>query len=294
MTKSKTKTTKQANELAQRSVAQLGRQVSQTLKNFPSLNLPRRDWRQVVVCGMGGSALAADFLRYSLWQRLRRPVIIVNNYQLPKFVDRQSLVVISSYSGSTEEAISCYRQARRQGLTMVVLTAGGHLTKLAKTDKVPLVLFDTKYNVSGAPRLGLGYSIAALVALVQQLGLSSFRQADLLKLIRFLRTPKDLPIKQLSGRSVIVVASEHLIGGAHVFCNQLNESAKVFAAYFALPEMNHHLLEGFGSLKNRKDWVVIFLESATYSKRLTRRYQLTKAIVKKYGLPVYEQKFSGP
>jgi len=86
----------------------------------------------------------------------------------------------------------------------------------------------------------------------------------------------------LFNKQVILVASEHLLGAAHAFKNQLNENSKTFAALFDLPELNHHLLEGLANPKAAKTMLhFLFLDSKLYSPEVSKRYPLTAEVVEK-------------
>lgn len=277
------------------SIAHLKDQVLEVLGDFPkSFKVRKRKIQNVVVCGMGGSALAADWLRYALWQELKVPVIIVNNYVLPEFVSQNSLVVVISYSGTTEEALACLQEAKHRKFPVVAIASGKKLISWAASNHISHYSFKQTYNPSRQPRLGLGYSIGSLLMVLKSARLVHFDTHHLHALIEKIKSPKvnASQLKVLGGKSIVIIASEHLLGVAHVMSNQFNETAKTFAPYFALPELNHHLLEGLGSLKNNAgNWIFVFLESDKYHQRIQKRYEVTKAVVRKQGFQVLSQKF---
>jgi glucose/mannose-6-phosphate isomerase len=123
--------------------------------------------RQIVVAGMGGSALAAEFVRSWLADRLPVPVVIVRDYVLPAFVGPDTLVVASSYSGNTEEGLSALHEAERCRARIVVMTSGGKLLELAEAKGHPRVglpaahpHFDLPRGLQ--PRLAVLYGVRAL------------------------------------------------------------------------------------------------------------------------------------
>ncbi len=288
----------QHNVLVAASIDQLPQQIAATLASWPKKNpWSSKSFDSIVVCGMGGSALAADWLRYTYWNKLKLPIIIVNNYELPSTVTTKSLIVIASYSGTTEESLSCFQQARRKHLSTMVLTSGGPLAESAARYRLPHVIFDTQYNPSGQPRLGLGYFVAAYFQIARWTGALNVPTSELLAASKKLKpTAKaiSLQAKQLATQQCVVIASEHLIGAAHITSNQLNETAKMFAAYFALPELNHHLLEGLSQLGARsKQWSAICLESSLYGSQTRKRYRVTEEILKRFGIATIRQSFTG-
>src|SRR5690606_20145799 len=102
------------------------------------------------------------------------PSEIVSDYHLPKYVNSDTLVVLTSYSGSTEEVLSCAEEGLQKNAKMIVLTKGGKLGDFAKTNNIPSYIFDGKLNPSGVPRLGLGYSILGLMGLLSKVGVMTF------------------------------------------------------------------------------------------------------------------------
>jgi len=277
------------------SVAGLADQLLDMRRQFPKhLVLSRRNWTYVLVCGMGGSALAADLIRYALWQELKVPIFISNNYDLPASVSKNTLVIAISYSGTTEEVKSCLKQAKKQGLATCYITGNTKQTDKATKNFQPIV-FQAQYNPSGQPRLGLGYTAGAFLYLLQALKLVQIKDQEIKSAINQMKQqPTATEVKLLQNKSVIILASEHLIGTAHVLSNQLNETAKTFAPYFTLPEADHHLLEGLGSLRTTKNkWLAIFLTSADYHARTQKRYQLTKQVFKQQGINSLNRTFRG-
>ncbi|MFH0873777.1 MAG: SIS domain-containing protein [Candidatus Komeilibacteria bacterium] len=288
----------QHNSLVAASVEQLPEQIIWTLDHWPRKRLlARKKYNSVIVCGMGGSALAADLLRYIYWRQLKVPVIIVNNYQLPGLASADSLVIIASYSGATEEALGCFQEARKRRLSALVITSGGQLAEAAAADKIPHFIFTTKFNPSGQPRLGLGYMLAAFALSLKSAGILQLDLAELRRAAMTMRGGRGLltaPARQMLNKNCLIIASEHLTGAAHIMSNQLNETAKLFAAYFALPELNHHLLEGLSNLGSQsKKWVAVMLESSDYYVRTKKRYRLTEKILQRLGIKVLKQSFIG-
>lgn len=285
----------QHNQQVADSIRLLPKQITQVIEDWTTVQSPGKAFSQVIICGMGGSTLGADIVRYACSGSLTLPLRIVNDYRLPAFADKESLIVVASYSGSTEEALACYAEARRKKLPLFVLTAGGKLAAWAERDGIARYVFTPKYNPSLQPRLGLGYGVAALLMLLHDIKALNLKPKSLLTIAKNIKQEATAAeVALMKGRSAIIIASEHLIGVAHALSNQMNETAKTFAPYFALPELNHHLLEGLGSLQNpKKHWTAICLYSDSYNVRVQRRYQLTADILRQQKLTVYTKSFKG-
>jgi glucose/mannose-6-phosphate isomerase len=253
---------------------------------------------QIVVVGMGGSSLPAHILNSIYGSALRVPFVFFNGYHLPGSVGKNSVVVASSYSGTTEETISCFKEAKKRGAKILGITSGGTLAKTLKAAKAPSYVFDPVYNFCRQPRLGLGYMTAGLLGLLslfQDFGLDTDDVARLPDSLRrhssawgTAAPPRENSAKliahALAGTVPVIVSAEHLSGNGHVLQNQIHESAKQFCAFFPLPELNHHLMEG---LKNpdslRATLGFLFLDSDLYAERIGHRVRATQKVLAKQG-----------
>lgn len=254
--------------------------------------------KNIVVCGMGGSAYGGHIAQTLFEKEIKVPVIVNSNYHLPGFADSDTLVILASYSGSTEEVLSCGNDAKSKGIKIAGFTSGGKLGEFLK-DKYPCFVFDAKHNPSGQPRLGTGYMVVSMITLLSSLGVVSVTSDDLKKAIDEVENSQ-VEIKKLSmdmaknlqGQIPIIFAAQHLVGNSHIIRNQFNETSKSFSAYEDLPELNHHLMEG---LKNPGDKKlhVIFLSSGLYSDLLKKRVSLTQDVVDKNNIEWSEYKPTG-
>lgn len=276
------------------SLQRLGKQVEQIAQMWDKFKLPA-DYRKVssvVISGMGGSGLGAHLVKTLFVSELKVPIEIVNDYHLPAYVGKKTLVIASSYSGNTEETISAVEEAKKKKAKVVVLCVGGALAQFALKNRLPALVFTTENNPCNSPRMGIGYSLAGQLLIFSKAGVLNFSKDKLtdiaVKLEKYgtslINAGKELAQKTLD-KSVWYVASEHLFGNAHVAANQVNENGKRFSGYFAIPEFNHHLMEGMlNPESNKKTLLFILLESDLYNKRIQRRYEVTKDVLTKNGI----------
>ena len=260
--------------------------------------------KNVVIAGMGGSTLGGYMIKSIYEKELRVPMEVVNHYNLPEYVNRDTLVIVASYSGGTEETLAAAQEAKKRGGKIMGITTGGPLGKWLAAHKVPRYVFVPTHNPSGQPRLGTGYTMIGMLAMLCSAGVFGSRRSlagDIARSLKscdynrlfgsFAPTTKN-PAKQmaekLKNRGVLIFASQHLIGNAHTMANQINESAKQFAVSFPLPEANHHLMEGLTFPKtNSRNLAGLFLESNLYHPRVAKRYPISREVLQKQHIPAY-------
>jgi len=250
----------------------------------------------IILCGMGGSAYGG-YIAQSLYKdNLKVPIYINNDYHLPKYANENTLIIISSYSGNTEESLSCLNEAINRKCKIIGLTTGGKLSDILTQNKFPFILIDPKFNPSGQPRLGMGYMVLGIIRILNILELLDFKNDELLNAVKELRNSRDTIKKKaiymakfLKSYSPLIFSAEFLNGNAHILRNQFNETSKMFSTFSVIPELNHHLMEGlkFPEVKMMK---VLFLTSSLFQDRIKKRISLTKEVIKsnKIELEEYE------
>lgn len=277
------------------SVEALADQVQHAWKEIQKLDFTlQRPVKNVVVVGMGGSALGPDNFKHLFKDQLQIPFEIYNSYSLPAYVDENSLVILSSYSGNTEEVIGAAEQAQKTGAQIFTITAGGKLKEIAEKNNYPTYLIDPVHNPSNQPRMAIGYAIFGLIGMMAKAGLIEITQNEIDEVVTsIIRTSEGLSVEtsQDSNRAKILaftiieqrpvmVGSEFLVGAMHTAANQFNENTKMYADYKIVPEINHHLMEGLKFPKsNALSHIFLFFQSDLYNKRNQKRIKLTQEVV---------------
>ena len=256
--------------------------------------------RRLAVGAMGGSAIAADLTAELYGDRLPHPLLVVRDYHWPAWVRSDSLALLSSYSGNTEETLSLYEEARAFGVPRAAITSGGTLAEWCRRDAAPI----SRVPDGSPPRAALFASWVALTGLLFALGWiedpaeSWRRAADGLRegARRMAGTvpENDNPAKRLAralhGRRFYIYAgSAHLGAAATRFRNQLNENAKLLGHSAVVPELNHNEIVGWelpGAAHG--DAVVVMLRDDEDSAAVSKRCELTAEYAAARGAAVHE------
>lgn len=287
----------------------LTRQIEQALEGaaFVKVSGSQKGVTRVLIAGMGGSSLAGHMIQTSLADKLKVSIELLRGYELPQWVDGKTLVILSSFSGTTEEVLYVAEQARKRCAKIAVVASGGPLAQMAKKQKYTSFIFEPG-NLAKEPRLGLGFMMIGTLALLEAYGLIKLTRSEKEMMMQAMSEvvdtcaidvpAKENPAKEvaqaLKGRPVMFVAAQHLVGCAHVLQNQVNETAKQFAVYYELPELNHHLMEGLTYPAGFfKKFVVVLLKSKFYHPSVQKRVPITADVFEKLGAEVVEYEARG-
>jgi len=275
------------------SIANLPQQLATAWETGRQLRIPSAFGQasNIVFCGMGGSNLASELAKRVFSRQIKKPLVLVRNYHLPAFVDDKTLVIINSYSGDTEETISCLKQARDLTKKIICISTGGKIARLARQYRLAYLKINPIYNPSSQPRYDVGSQLGAALSVLTKLKLIKINTREINALAQeladlgssLLPESKNMSnqakqlAKKLINKNIYVVAAEHLSANAHILANQINESAKQLASPYKIPELNHHFLDALGFPRRViRDTAFIFLVSPDYSERIARRFAITK------------------
>ena len=261
------------------------KQVSFAWENKTDLSsLKHKKYTSIVFCGLGGSAISGDLLNDYLSGELRFPFIVIRGYNLPSFVNEETLVIISSYSGNTEETISCFEQALTKKFRIIVITSGGRIRDIAEKNKIPVINLQSGFQ----PRYALGQGFFSLLRLMQELGFSDEeKNVDKIKSLWEHRA-KEYSLNEnralhladeLVGFIPVIYSAEFLVSSAYRFKSQLNENSKLHAFVNSIPEMNHNEIIGWESYKEKQLFAkVFFLIDKEYNLQNVKRFEILRQI----------------
>jgi glucose/mannose-6-phosphate isomerase len=252
----------------------------------------------VTVSGLGGSAIGGDLLRSYLAEDLDIPFQVNRNYELPEYVGRKSFVIISSYSGGTEETIAAHRDARKRGAMVLCVTSGGETEQLARKFRQPVIKIPKGYP----PRTALGFSFFPTLIAFMKMKLVSGKDKEIAETVRLLKQKarvfmalnEDNPAlelaKKLYNRLPIIYSAADRFDAVNVrWRGQLSENAKILAFGNVIPEMNHNELVGWRVLqRHMNEMAVVFLRDKGEHPRIQTRMKITKGIVSEFAPRVVE------
>ena len=272
-------------------------QCERAWQNVLKFSLPPeyRQINKVIILGMGGSAIGGDVARRLALTESKVPILVHRDYGLPPFVDRDTLVIASSYSGNTEETVSAFTASLQTPAKKLVLTTGGELKQLVEKESIPIFLIDYQ----SLPRAAFPHSFVPLVGVFRELGLLSDKSADMKQALQTLdQLAKDLaettpsvfnPAKQLAtklwGHLVVIYGAEALSEVARRWRTQINENSKTWALAELFPELNHNAVSGYEFPPQVKEKIfVVLLHSARFHPRSQLRYEATAKLLAKSGI----------
>lgn len=275
------------------------KQCVQTAEDFGRITKPvYESLKNITVCAMGASAFGYQIANSLFKNSLKIPLLLHSDYDLPDYIDKNSLVICVSYSGQTEETISSYKEAKSRDANIFVITQqNSELGNLALTDHKDVYFIEPKFNPANQPRMATGYTTTSMLLLLNLLELIG--ATDIIRITNYLTHNLDELEEQaketankLQDKMILIIAGQHLSGNAHILRNQFNESAKNMAFYNILPELNHHLLEGLTFPKQVKKYMTsVFIDSGFYSNKIKLRSDLTKEILLKNNINNISLKF---
>ena len=203
----------------------------------------------IIISGLGGSGIGGALVRSLVGDQCPVPIITNNDYHLPSFANNKTLVIISSYSGNTEETVSVMKQALEAGCKIACVTSGGQVLDLAKKNNLPAVIIPG----GNPPRSMLAFSLIQLLGIFEQNGWCNAStldqvqgagemldrdQGDIKRLAGHLATP-------LVGKLPVLYISGALEPIAIRWRQQINENSKMLCWHNIFPEMNHNELVGW-------------------------------------------------
>ncbi|MDP2363928.1 MAG: bifunctional phosphoglucose/phosphomannose isomerase, partial [Ignavibacteria bacterium] len=246
----------------------------------------------IVISGLGGSAISADLIKNFLADELTIPLFVNRSYNLPKFAGNNTLFIASSYSGNTEETISALQKAIKLKCKIIAITTGGELEAISNKENIPCI----KVQKGFQPRYSLGLSFFTLLKVLQEIKLID-DQSLIVEKIKSNWKNNGMAFSK-EGNAAYTIA-ESLLGfipviysvadstsavGYRLKC-QLNENSKLHAFHNEVPEMNHNEIIGWESYHEKIfHSKIIIIQDENYHPQIKKRFEILKDIFAKTGV----------
>lgn len=249
-----------------------------TIKNVKPFN-------HVVITGLGGSGIGGGIVKDLVYNTMELPITLNKGYELPACVNENALVIVSSFSGNTEETVICLKQALEKNATIFCITSGGEVLDIAQSNGLDYIQLPT----AKSPRTMLSYSITQMIyalkayKLIDSIDLHTQMQGviDLIsnKTLEIQETAMELA-EFFYKKIPVLYSVDGFNGVCERFRQQINENAKMLCWHHVVPEMNHNELVGW--TENHENISVLFLRNSRDHKRNSIRIGLNNEIVSKY------------
>ncbi len=263
-------------------------QIQFAINHYKPHGLKSTSFSNIIIGGLGGSGIGGRIAKAYFSDKSSLPIEVYSDYSLPKYASKNSLLILCSYSGSTEETLAMYDQAKALGGHIIVISSGGQLMELAKKDERSIFEVETGYQ----PRMALGFSLTYnLLILGELFGIDTQSELENTSAIYQNRAEYQKQATDFlnafigkENQKFLVIADNPTEAVAVRFCQQLQENAKAEAFVNVLPEANHNAFETYyGALPTN----FVFLNSHTNS-RNTGRFAYLKQLLEKQNNTVIE------
>ena len=256
------------------------------------VDVPAGSYKNVILCGMGGSAIGGDLIGGLAKTSMKIPCQVNRSYSLPNWVDEDTLAIMSSYSGNTGETLSCFTEAEKRGAALLAVTSGGRLEQECLDNDYPVV----KIPGGMPPRAALGYSFSALYGVFTRLGFIAGGGETLAIAADFVEKtttefreqtrPPAVMAKELTNK-VAVFYGDGFLHEAVIsrFRCQLAENAKTIAFGNVFPELNHNEIVGWGLPEfTIHKFTAVFLTDEASDDKTAKQMKVTREILKSLGI----------
>jgi glucose/mannose-6-phosphate isomerase len=281
-------------------IAEMSLQCRLAWQRVNAFRLPytHRAATNVVISGLGGSAIGGDLARALAQPDSRIPIIVHRDYGLPAFANKDTLVIACSYSGGTEETLSAFEEGHRRGCHLLALTPGGELATRAAAVGAPVL----DYQYKSQPRAAMGYSLVLLLGVLWQMGdaqLTANHIEDTCAVLDAVAAEvkpevpaSQNPAKQMAcslyGKLPVIYAPDYLCDVARRYKTQINENSKGWAFFEVLPELNHNAVVGYQFPESfASQFVIISLTSSFNQPRNLLRVRAVYELLKQSGVQYF-------
>jgi glucose/mannose-6-phosphate isomerase len=250
----------------------------------------------IIITGMGGSAIGGELFKDWARAEVCVPIEVNRDYHLPAYANEKTLVLVTSYTGDTEETLSSLCDAIRNKCMIYCITSGGTLLEIAEQLNIPYL----RVPSGMPPRAALPYMLMPLLVFLEKIGLTSEVSVEFdeaLAIVKKIETQNavEIPVRDSLAKTLAINIEGYIpmIYGFGVFSSvarrlkqQINENAKMMSKWDNLPELNHNEIVGYEKTGNKNVFVAIFIRDKEETVEIRSRIEVTKELIKSSGLSI--------
>ncbi len=238
----------------------------------------------IIVAGMGGSAIGGEILSDFLFESLKIPIIVNKRGELPAFADKKTLLFVVSYSGNTEETLNQFSKGLKTGCRIIAITSGGKVEEICKSTKTPMIKIPPNFQ----PRVAIAYLFFPMLIVLKKLELYNPKGeiTDAIEAVKSLRDKIKPDVKsennvakalaqKLYKKIPVIYSGVNYKAIANRWHTQFNENAKILAWCGFLPEIDHNEIVGWCDCYCQDQYMVLHLRDPLESKELQKRTDVT-------------------
>jgi glucose/mannose-6-phosphate isomerase len=272
-------------------VANFSKQLQEALTIAQNAKIsPAKKINNILITGLGGSGIGGTNMAELAVKLSAVPITISKDYFIPGFVNENTLVIVCSYSGNTEETINAMQLAMEKKAQFVCITSGGKVKEIAEQHKFDLIVIPGGFP----PRSCIGYSLVQLLHVFEVKQIANLNYKKEVEAAITLLTQKEEDIKQkaklfadkLHNKIPVIYSLGNTEGLAVRFRQQINENSKMLCWHHVIPEMNHNELVGWAG--GNKNLAVCILRTGFDYERNVTRLDINKQVFAKYTDTVFE------
>jgi len=263
-------------------------QIDYALNHYAPHGFNADNFSNVIIGGLGGSGIGGRLAALCLFDKASIPVEVFSEYILPAYANQNTLVILSSYSGNTEETLAMFHDAHKRGCTILCIVSGGKLKELANLHGYRCYTVEPGYQ----PRMALGFSFSLQLLILGEL-FGVDMPARLTEIMNRLKSDSSALqqkadgmhdfFKNSIGNKFVVVCDKAFEAAATRFCQQIQENAKGEAFVNVLPEANHNVIESY---YEKRDSNFVLLNSRL-NERTNLRFRFLESVLSEHGNQYY-------
>jgi len=279
------------NEDVEKSILKFPEMIEEAIKYEFNFKINKKP-KNIIIAGMGGSAIAGDILIDFVSSKLSIPIYVCKDYHLPGFVNENSLIFIISYSGNTEETLSCFKEAKEKNAVIIAITSNGKLEKICEKFSLPLIKIPSGFQ----PRFALPYLFFSIIVALKSMGVLKNVNGEIKETINVVKKIRkkysfenkikksgDIykiakNVKKSDG--IIIYSHDSLKGVATRIKTQINENSKMLSWIGVIPEIGHNEISGWQEIR-KSNFCVLLLRDKKENKKIKIRFEYIKKILKK-------------